>query len=153
MNTHAFILKPSLWLGEGKIQLNMVDEELGFYTRWKVSQKDDTGKIECIQEIQVKGLSDIMNNQFLFYDLTPGTFLIDLENPALGKVTGSGLITDKIIAWEFRVTDLGFEGFEFYEKQPDNSYLMRAEYATSDQFRTVIKGKVWEQQTPTKENP
>jgi hypothetical protein len=144
MVTHPFLLKPSSWLGEGKIQLNMVEEELAFYTRWNVAQRDDTGKIECIQEIQVKGLSDIMHNQFLLYDLTSGAFVIELENPSLGKVTGSGLITDKVIGWEFRAPDIGFEGFEFYEKQADNSYLMRAEYATSDQFRTVIKGKVWE---------
>lgn len=145
MTTHPFILTPSAWLGEGKIQLNMVEEELAFFTRWNVGQKDETGKIECIQEIQVKGLSEIMHNQFLFYDLAPGAFTIDLDNPALGKVTGSGLITDKVIAWEFRASDLGFEGFEFYERQSDDTYLMRAEYATSDQFRTIIQGKVWKQ--------
>jgi hypothetical protein len=146
MTTHPFILMPSSWLGEGKIQLNMVEEELGFYTKWNIAQRDDTGRIECIQEIQVKGLSDIMHNQFFFYDLTAGSFVIELENPSLGKVVGSGLITDKVIGWEFRAADIGFEGFEFYEKQADNSYLMRAEYATSDQFRTVIKGKVWQKQ-------
>lgn len=147
---HSFILTPTKWLGEGKIQLNMVEEELGFFTRWNINQKDDTGKIECIQEIQVKGLSDIMLNQFSFFDLTPGKFTVDLENPALGKVTGTGLITDKVIAWEFRAGDIGFEGFEFYEKQPDNTYLMRAEYATADQFRTLIKGKMWQQVEETK---
>jgi len=142
---HPFILTPSSWLGEGKIQLNMVDEELAFFTRWNVQKKDGEGKIECVQEIQVKGLSEIMNNQFLFYDLASGAFQIDLDNPALGKVTGKGIITDLVIAWEFRAADIGFEGFEFYEKQGDDSYLMRAEYATPDQFRTVIKGKVWQQ--------
>lgn len=142
---HPFILTPAKWLGEGKIQLNMVDEELSFYTRWNINQKDETGKIECVQEIQVKGLSDIMLNQFSFFDLVPGKFTVELENPALGKITGNGLITDQVIAWEFRANDLGFEGFEFYEKQPDNTYLVRAEYATADQFRTLIKGKVWQQ--------
>ena len=142
---HAFILTPSAWLGEGKIQLNMVEEDLAFYTRWKVAGKDDHGKIECIQEIQVKGLSDVMQNQFLFYDLNLGKFSIELENTALGKVTGTGIISEKVIAWEFRANDVGFEGFEFYEKQLDNTYLMRAEYATADQFRTIITGKVWEQ--------
>jgi len=143
MTTHLFILKPSSWLGEGKIQLNMVEEELPFYTRWNIAQRDETGKIECFQEIQFKGLFDITHNQFFFYDLTSGTFVIELENLSLGKITGSGLITDSVIGWEFRAVDIGFEGFEFYEKQVDNTYLMRAEYATADRFRTVIKGKVW----------
>jgi hypothetical protein len=68
-----------------------------------------------------------------------------LENQALGKITGKGLINEKVIAWEFRVEDIGFEGFELYEKQDDLTYLMRAEYATSDQFRTLIQGRVWQQ--------
>lgn len=142
---HAFIFAPASWIGEGKIQLNMVEEELGFVTRWTVSDKDPAGKIECVQEIQVKGLSDVMHNQFFLSNLTGNSFTIDMENPALGRVSGTGVINEKVIGWEFRVPDLGFEGFEFYEKQEDGSYLMRAEYATADQFRTIIRGKVWPQ--------
>lgn len=148
MSNHSFILEPNAWLGEGKIQLSMVEEELAFFTRWNVANKDPNGKIECVQEIQVKGLSDIMFNQFSIFDVTGPTFAITLENQALGKVTGKGIINDKLIAWEFRIKDIGFEGFEFYEKQPDDSYLMRAEYATTDQFRTIINGKVWKPVQP-----
>lgn len=140
---HPFIFTPNSWLGEGRIQLNMVEDELAFFTRWNAASPNASGHIECVQEIQVKGLSDIMINHFVFYDLTPTTFAVDLENQALGKVVGTGVINDGVIGWEFRVPDIGFEGFEFYEKQSDGSYLMRAEYATSDQFRTLIKGKVW----------
>ncbi len=145
MNKHIFIFSPSTWLGEGKIQLNMVEEELPFYTKWNISQKDDGGKIECIQQIQVKGLSEMMHNQLLFFDFAPGNFLIELDNPSIGKVAGKGLITDQMIAWEFRAQQIGFEGFETYERQPDDSYHMHAEYATADQLRTVIKGKVWQE--------
>jgi hypothetical protein len=152
MTNHSFILQPSAWLGEGKIQLSMVEEELGFFTRWNIPSPDSTGKIECVQEIQVKGLSDVMFNQFSFYDVSPSTFVIELENQALGRVVGTGIINEKVIAWEFRVEDLGFEGFEFYEKQADDSYLMRAEYATTDQFRTVITGRVWKP-VKTKDTP
>ncbi len=144
MTTHPFLLKPSQWLGEGKIQLNTVVEELKFHTRWNVSQKDGEGKIECLQEIQVKGISDILMNQFVLFDHTSCTFSIELDSPSLGgKVQGTGIITDQVIGWEFRRTD-GFEGFEFYERQPDNTYLMSAEFATADQFRTIIKGKIWQ---------
>lgn len=148
IGSHLFLLQPQGWLGEGRIKLNMIDEELGFFTRWVVSPRNDSGEIECTQEIQVKGMSDIMHNQFLLKELMATTFAIELENQALGRVQGSGIINEKTIAWEFRIKDLGFEGFEFYEKQPDNTYLMRAEYATSDQFRTIINGKLWQ---PTKE--
>ncbi len=142
---HPFILQPSSWLGEGKINLSLVEEELPFYTRWKIQEKDDCGKIECLQEIQVKGLSEIMQNQLLLYDLNPGTFVIELDNPALGRVIGKGIVSEKLIGWEFRSPEAGFEGYEFYEKQPDDSYLMHAEYSTSDQLRTIIKGRVWKQ--------
>ncbi|MBI2811923.1 MAG: hypothetical protein HYX67_13995 [Candidatus Melainabacteria bacterium] len=147
MTQHQFLLTPSSWLGQGKIQLNMVSEELNFFTRWNTSNVDGEGKIECLQEIQVRGLSDIMHNQFLLYNVGNGEFAIDLENQALGRITGKGIINDKVIAWEFRIEEIGFEGFELYEKQDEKNYLMRAEYATSDQFRTLIQGKVWQQTT------
>jgi hypothetical protein len=151
MYKHPFILTPSSWLGQGKIQLNMVAEELAFFTRWNIGSPDAEGRIECVQEIQVKGLADVMHNQFSIYAVNNGEFQIDLENQALGRVVGKGIINEKVIAWEFRIEEIGFEGFEFYEKQDDQNYLMRAEYATSDQFRTVIEGSVWQQLTPTKE--
>ena len=144
MTQHQFLLTPGAWLGTGKIQLNMVAEELAFSTRWDIRHLDGDGRIECLQEIQVKGLSDVMNNEFIIYNFNNGEFSIDLENQALGKILGKGLINDKVIAWEFRVEEIGFEGFELYEKQDEKTYLMRAEYATSDQFRTLIQGKVWQ---------
>ena len=88
-----------------------------------------------------------MHNEFFIYSLAGGEFAIDLENQALGKITGKGLINEKVIAWEFRIEDIGFEGFELYEKQDEKNYLMRAEYATNDQFRTLIQGRVWQQTT------
>ncbi|MFI5334674.1 MAG: hypothetical protein ACHQT8_05880 [Chlamydiales bacterium] len=145
MQKHDFIFSPCAWIGDGKIQLNMVDEELGFVTKWTVSERDPTGKIQCVQEIQVKGLSDVMHNEFSISNLTANNFSIEMENPAIGKIMGTGLISPAVIGWEFRVPEIGFEGFEFYEKQDDGSYLMRAEYASSDQYRTLIRGKVWVQ--------
>src|SRR5579871_4488656 len=127
MKQHLFLLTPATWLGQGKIQLNMVAEELGFFTKWTIEPIDSEGRINCSQEIQVKGLSDVMHNEFTLSDVTGGEFSMQLENQALGKIVGKGLINDKLIAWEFRVADIGFEGFEFYEKQEDNTYLMRAE--------------------------
>ena len=145
MTQHAFLLAPSTWIGQGKIKLNMVSEELVFFTRWDIGIADASGRIESVQEIQVKGISDIMHNQFALYDFSTGAFAIDLENQALGKIVGKGVISEKVIAWEFRIEEMGFDGFEFYEKIDDKNYLMRAEYATSDQFRTMIEGKVWQQ--------
>lgn len=140
---HRFILTPTSWMGEGKIQLNMMEEELSYATRWNVSEKDENSKITCVQEIQVNGISDIMHNQFLVFDLNQGQFSIELDNPDTGKITGKGIVTDQLIAWEFRLSSKEFDGFEMYEKQADESYLMYGEYATADQFRTIVRGKIW----------
>jgi hypothetical protein len=142
---HTFIFGPSRWLGEGKLQLSMTEEELPFYTKWTIFQKNGQGKIECSQETQIRGISELMHNQFLFFDFTLGHFLLELDNPSIGRVTGKGLVTDQIIAWEFRSPEIGFEGLETYEKQPDGTYLLHAEYATDDQLRTIIKGKIWKE--------
>ena len=122
----------------------MSDEELFFSTRWDMEGVDDRGYIPAHQQVQIKGLSETIHNKFLITHLDQNQFKMELENVAFGFVRGKGVIREDVIAWEFRNTDLDFEGFEFYELQRDGSYLMRAEYATPDQMRTIIKGKIWE---------
>lgn len=140
---HQFLFEPGIWLGEGTIQLNMVKEELKFHSKWHVGYLDEYGTVDAVQNIEIIGLGETMHNQFLLSDISGQQFDIELENQSMGKVVGKGIISPKTIAWEFRLNDLGFEGMEFYELQDDNSYKMRAEYSTSDDFRTLIYGRIW----------
>lgn len=137
---HRFLFEPGQWAGEGIITLNMVEEELKFTTKWNILGPDFTGKIPSIQEIQILGISENMRNELDFYDFTSKNFLVDMDNANIGKVVGKGVFDEKMIAWEFRENALNFEGFEAYHLQKDGSYRMHAEYVTSDQFRTEIKG-------------
>ena len=146
-NCHPFLFTPATWLGEGKIELNLVDEILVFFTRWKIGEKDSTGRIEAVQEIEIKGLSDIMHNEFVIEEITDKDFVIEIENEAIGKVKGKGILTPESISWEFRDMGQELEGFEFYERQEDNGYHFRADYATSAQFRTEIRGKIWKKES------
>ena len=124
---HPFLFLPATWLGEGKIELNLVDEVLVFFTRWKIREIDDSGRIEAVQEIEIKGLSDIMHNEFVFSKITDKDFVVEIENEAIGKVKGKGILTPETISWEFRDADQDLEGFEFCERQEDNGYNFRAD--------------------------
>jgi hypothetical protein len=139
MTNHGFILSPGTWSGEGKILLNMIEEELMFNTSWTVQQKDFSGKVQCIQEIQIQGLSENMRNELTFYDFQSKNFTVDMENQNIGRIEGSGVLDEKMIAWEFRNSETNFEGYETYVLQDDGSYLMKGEYVTADQFRTQIE--------------
>lgn len=130
-------------MGEGKIVLNMVEEELIFSTNWAVQNKDFAGKVTCAQDIQIQGLSEGMRNELSFYDFGPKKFAVDMENQNVGRIVGSGVYDDNMIAWEFRSSEMNFEGFETYLLQPDGSYTMKGEYVTSDQFRTQIEARIW----------
>jgi hypothetical protein len=143
MFKHTFIFNPGTWLGEGKIVLNMVEEELLFNTNWAVQNKDFAGKVTCAQDIQIQGLSEGMRNELSFYDFGPNKFSVDMENQNVGRIVGTGVFDDNMIAWEFRSNDMNFEGFETYLLQPDGSYAMKGEYVTSDQFRTQIEARIW----------
>lgn len=143
MFNHSFIFSPGTWCGEGKILLNMVEEELIFNTQWAVQNKDFAGKVSCAQEIQIQGLSENMRNELSFYDFQNKSFAVDMENPNVGRIVGKGVYDDKMIAWEFRNNDMNFEGYETYNLQPDGSYHMKGEYVTADQFRTQIEAKIW----------
>jgi len=144
-NLHNFIFNPGAWMGEGRILLNMVEEELSFLTNWNILGKDFAGKVQCLQEIQINGISENMKNDIYFYDFGPRTFCVEMDSPNIGRVVGTGVHDDKVIAWEFRENDMNFEGYETYHLQPDGSYVMQAEYVTTDQFRTLIDGKIWQQ--------
>lgn len=153
MFNHAFIFSPGTWNGEGKILLNMVEEELSFNTAWGIQNKDYAGKVSCAQEIHIHGLTENTRNELFFYNFQGNTFAVDMENPNIGKVVGMGVFDEKTIGWEFRNNDMNFEGYETYSLQPDGSYLMRGEYVTSDQFRTQIEARIWLQskEAPTDE--
>ncbi len=140
---HPFIFQPGTWLGEGKVKLSISDEELRFFTRWNVKKEKKASKIPGLQEIEIKGIPDKMCNHFSFYNFGDQDFKIKLENQNVGEVIGEGIIRKDTIAWEFRLNDIGFEGFEFYKLQDDGRYFMHAEYSTQDDFRTVIQGKIW----------
>jgi hypothetical protein len=141
---HNFIFHPKPWIGEGIITLNMVEEKLNFFTKWSISEGDFTGKIQSVQELQINGISESMRNELTFFDFTENKFSVEMENLNVGKVIGTGVFNDKMIAWEFRDNDLNFEGFETYYLKDDGTYSVHAEYVTSDQFRTQIDGKLWQ---------
>jgi hypothetical protein len=143
MFNHSFIFSSGLWQGEGKILLNMVEEELIFNTQWAVQNKDFSGKVSCAQEIQIQGLSENMRNELSFYDFQNKAFSVDMENQNVGRIVGTGVYDEQMIAWEFRNNDMNFEGYETYNLQPDGSYHMKGEYVTSDQFRTQIEARLW----------
>lgn len=142
MKDHLFIFGPGHWIGEGKISLNMVEEELAFNTNWAIQNKDVEGKVRCTQDIQVHGLSENMRNDLTFYDFGSKSFSVEMENQNVGRIVGTGVYDEKVIGWEFRSNEMEFEGFETYKLQPDGSYTMHGEYVTSDQFRTKIEAKI-----------
>ncbi len=142
MKDHAFIFSPGLWLGEGKITMNMVEEELFFGLKWIIQEGDFAGKVRCSQEIQIQGLGDHMNNELIFYDFLSKGFQVDMENQNVGCIVGNGLCDEKMIGWEFR-DNANFEGYETYTLQEDGSYVMKGEYITTDQFRTQIEARIW----------
>ena len=67
---------------------------------------------------------------------------MELHNELVGHVIGKGVYSDKEVAWEFRGHP-SFEGFEVYHLRDDGDWSVHAEFASPDQFRTVINGRVW----------
>mgnify|MGYP001800006648 CR=1 FL=1 len=145
MFQHTFITSPGSWVGEGKIVLNMVDEDLVFYTVWNVLNRDFSGAVTSVQTIQIQGLSEGIQNEMRFFSFSKEGFSIEMQNQNVGKVLGRGIIDEKMIGWEFRGGDLKFEGYETYLLQDDGTYTLKGEYISSDQFRTQVEGHIWQQ--------
>lgn len=141
--SHEFIFEPGVWLGEGKVRLSISDEELKYFTRWNREKSSADKTMNLSQEIEIKGLPDKMLHRFKFHPPADAEFKVELENEHFGKVLGMGFISPKKIAWEFRGSEGGVEGFEIYELQEDGSYFVHAEYVTKEDFRTLVQGKIW----------
>ncbi len=139
---HHFIFSPGVWLGEGTVLLNLAKEELKYVTKFTVRKEKDS-QIEVVQEIQIAGLSDLIKNQFYFYNIKPDRFKIRLESQNLGQLDGEGILKKSLLAWEFRIPEVGFEGFEVYNLSEDDVYLMNAEYTTNQDYRSKVRGKIW----------
>lgn len=140
---HHFIFSDEEWLGEGTIVLSMSDEPLQFFTRWKTTNTGEEGLYEITQEVQIKGINEIMVNHFTFVLSDTKNLDITLENNTVGKVQGKGVVNPEVIGWEFNNPELHFQGFEFYEKLNQDQYVMRGEYSSEDDYRTFITGKIW----------
>lgn len=140
---HVFIFSPGRWIGEGKITFSASMDHLRFYTSWQIGDVTDENKIiPCYQRVEMQGADSAMENAFFVELLDADKFKIQLENELLGSVEGSGLIDSSTIAWEFRHHS-NIEGFEVYELQENGDYMFHAEYASPDQFRTIIDGRIW----------
>lgn len=146
MVKHHFLLEPGIWLGEGKVAVVSHDNEIKFYTRWRVEEKRG-GKIIAVQEVELAKGEDKTVNTFMLSQINDENFLMQLQNDLFGQVFGKGIINDKSIAWEFHGKDLAFEGFEVCQLQEDESYLTRAEYTSTGEPHTVIIGKLWKKES------
>lgn len=142
LKDHVLFFKPQIWLGQGKITFSMSDDVLPFYARWTVHEPEEEGEYVYIQEVEVEGMTDKMENRVRIYDFSDHKFCIEMENPLWGKAVGEGLIDHKVISWEFR-RQSGFEGFEIYEVNDNGQYYLRAEYMSPDLYRTHIQGELW----------
>lgn len=137
---HSFILEPGQWVGEGTVTFSASPEQLYFLTKWGVDPNAKEGII-CSQEVRMEGAEEALHNTFQVSDVTTNAFKITLENEIVGKVSGTGIIDEKTIAWEFR-GKIGFQGYEVYEIEGDGLYKFHAEYSSPDQFRTIIDGYI-----------
>lgn len=142
MNTHAFILTPGKWRGEGGVTLTGSDELIHYYTQWDIEEIDEKGTILCKQKVQIQGTEGLTTNLFRLTEITDKGFRMHLRNELVQAAEGKGVIEPGYIGWEFR-TAPKIEGFEIYHPTKEDEYALRAEYVATDQFRTSIEGRIW----------
>lgn len=140
---HSFIFQPGQWVGQGIITFSTSPDRLRFYTKWTV-QAMDRNEISSKQEVEMEDRNENLFNYFTVTDIQQDMFLLQLSSDLTGVLYGKGIISEKTIAWEFR-GDPEFEGFEVYELQDNGDYMVHAEYF-SDDYRTIIDGRIWQKQ-------
>ncbi|CDR34813.1 hypothetical protein [Criblamydia sequanensis] len=135
-----FIFQPSTWLGEGKISFSTSPEEIRYYSKWMIDPMVE-GRITIRQIVEMDGVEDHVENEFVVSNIKEGRFNIEISNESIGIVPGKGVYETDKIAWEFQ-GEL-FHGFEVYHAKSKDEYALHAEYSSEDFFRTIIKGRIW----------
>jgi len=149
MTQHGFIFAPGDWLGEGEVSFSASEERLKFHTLWQVFH-NETDPIELRHTVEIVGVPDKVVNKLEVDQLSDSGFRLFLTNDMVDRVEGKGLVEPDKIGWEFR-GEPGFEGIELYTLKEDGSYSVHAEYLSSEQFRTVIDGRIWKRTTEQKD--
>lgn len=142
MLPHSFIFSTGIWIGEGKITFSTSPEHIKFYTKWQVSDEEN-GLFVAKQTVEMQGIKEHVVNIYTFQTITPNNFTLSLANDLMGKVKGKGVIDQNTIAWELLRED-SFEGFEVYERQENGDYTFHAEYSSTEQYRTIVEGLIWQ---------
>ncbi len=141
-NAHQFLFTPGVWIGEGRIVFSSSPELIRFYTKWVIDDPMDEKVLTSRQLVEIQGAQENILNNFTVTDANSERFKIKLENDLVGEINGTGVIDPKTVAWEFRGHE-SFEGFEVCELQDNGDYMVHAEYASLDQHRTTIDGRIW----------
>lgn len=139
---HDFIFSPGTWIGEGRVSFSTSPEQLRFYTKWTINPITESSVISCLQQVEVQDSNDSVFNKINISHIKGPDFSITLENSLITTVNGKGVIDPKVIAWEYR-GNKDFEGFEVYQLQENGDYMLHAEYSSTDEYRTVIDGRIW----------
>ena len=147
---HLFIMVPGYWIGEGRVSFTASPEQLHFYTRWRI-YPEENGLIVAEQIVELRDVSNTMENRFTFSTFTKDGFSVLLESEAMGSLHGVGKFGEKFIAWEFKNRDVA-EGFEAYEIQENGDYMIHAEYAKEERFRTIVDGRIWKKEEQSSSN-
>ena len=139
---HEFLFKEGLWIGEGKITFSVSPDHIRFYTRWTAVSEAAEAAHRWVQEVEMQGGEEKVQNRFLVTELSPTSFSVVLENDIVGKAVGKGVVEPGKIAWEIKSPET-FHGFEVYELQENGDYMLHAEYVAQDNFRTIIDARIW----------
>lgn len=139
-HTHAFVFGQGAWVGEGTVSFSTSPEQLYFITKWEVDPRTKES-ILCRQEVRMEGADEPLENKFHIFDISNNTFKVILENPAVGQVSGKGIVDEKTIGWEFQESS-ELQGYEVYQMEAEDLYKFHAEYVSTDDFRTIIDGHI-----------
>jgi hypothetical protein len=148
MRSH-FLFQEGQWLGTGQVSFSMSPDVLHFRTKWVILE-EESGRFHCTQTVEIVG-GDRIINEFFVSKKQPEKFEITLENELLGTFSGTGVVEERSIAWEFREKGT-FEGYEIYRTTDESEYTMHAEYLSQDQMRTMIRGRIWKRTTELPED-
>lgn len=129
----------SVWLGKGDWQLQKTSTPL--WIRYIMQFCKEQEAFTCTMEFQMTKNQEHVQNHYTFFPKNESEFAVILKNPEWGESIGKGWIEENSICIEYPKGPHGFQGFESYSLQEDQSFDFHSEFLTEQGLHSILHAK------------
>ncbi|MEC7838679.1 MAG: hypothetical protein VX777_01415 [Chlamydiota bacterium] len=136
---HQYFFSEGTWSGAGTIIAIENSMSLHFTMTKKIIFSEE-GKLQINQQVEVVENKQVWQTDITISNCIDSQFEVNIETPKVGKLVGTGLVTEKDIGWTAYETPEKKLGITLLTYLGNGSYLTNSSYLTQENLKISISG-------------